>query len=203
MTNKYVENYPLRKRTFHLEDDGVVVVERGFFKTTEYFVPYESIGRYVQYKKEADIVVIGAMLAMLTLGLRGILRNDADTLLFLICLALIIIPLIKLANAVSKVEYAGGYYFSNGTGEGTITLIEIKSKYPANEELQQFLKRLRELQVKRIIENLFSMIDEDYYPVGAFLNELGQLKNQFDLDEQDYQYWVYKARESGANHQNE
>lgn len=194
MSRNYVEKFPLRKREFSLEKGGVVIIETGFFKTSERFVSFDSMGRFVHYNYELKVFNIITVLGFIVFGSYAIYRSNHDSILFAIGLLLIGVSVVWISQVIGNVSYVGEFYLTDISGHKDNSAIAIKSQYPANKELQEFIEKLRSAQVDHLIHKYYESIDE-YYPPEDFIATLSELKSQFNIDDQDYQYWVFKAKE--------
>lgn len=194
----YHENFLFRTRTLHLKSDGVLIIENSFLKKGETFLSFGELGTVVQYRSmfEPSDLILSALftfLGALVIYARG---NDLSTLI--LGLILLSFPIRWAIKFLIKTDYIGTVYVVHSPEEKPASPLEIKSKYPFNEELRNFMIKLREAQTTYVLQNQF-MEMTSMTLLDQYLSEALVFKNNLGMDEEKYQVWVEQIKNRYAS----
>ena len=181
---KYHESFLFRKRILEIEEEGLRITQNSFFNSEEKFMPIEQLGPYVQYQSKNNWGNIFMSIIMVLFGIKALTKSDYNDILFVVGVALIVGPIYWVIVYLSKIDYIGSYYFSYSTTKDKNSL-EIKSTYPASEELIQFIEEIHRKQIRYSKESLIEQINGDTM-LSHILQQAKSLKKKFKLKESEY-----------------
>jgi len=130
-------------------------------------------------------------IVFLILGIKGLIKSTSDSILFAISIILIFTAIYWVVTILFNLRHVGGFYFSNFT-EKTGTF-EIKSKYPASEDLELFLHEIRLRQRDIAIENLIKYIDKDA-PDEEHLVQATYIKHAFPMSDSEFDSLINRIK---------
>lgn len=189
----YKEEYLIRQRTFKIESEGIRVKKSSFFSNNEIFYPIEEIGPHIQFDKSPLLFNTICTIVMLIIGINILINTSTDSFIFIIGTSLIGGGVYWLISTILNLEFIGSYYFSHSTKKNKGAL-EIKSSYPASENLKLFLEEIIQLQTKRKINSLVENINiESKY---IYLEKRAkEIKRTSNLTSEEYDELIVRIKQ--------
>jgi hypothetical protein len=184
----YEERFVLRMRIHSLTAQGIRTRQIALFRMSDTIVPYEALGRGVQYNTDFNALHLLMALFGKAMGIRGLSISAGDPALFFIATGILAISVYSIGAMLFTLKYVGSFYFSDST-EKEKGAFEIKSKYPPSEQLQRFITAIRQKQKEIAQRELLSSVNPElhlyYHKTSA-----EQLKDQFAMTEEEYEaFW--------------
>jgi len=184
-THKYVENFLFRTRTHTLLKEGVRTEQNSFLNSSDIITKYHQIGSIVQYRSELKLSEIITSIVLFLLGLKGLSNSSMDEVLFAISIIFIAVAVYWLIQILFNLEYVGSFYFSESVSKNKNTF-EIKSRYPASEELLEFssilVKYKKNAEINYLAETLSPELTEDETKLQVLY-----LKNKYLIDDFEFE----------------
>ncbi len=189
---QYKEKFLFRTRVHTLTDDGIRTQQNDFFTSSDILTKVEDLGSRLQYKSDLRLLDIFVSVVFLILGIKGLVKSTSDNILFAISIILIFSALYWIVIVLFNLKYVGGFYFSSST-EKANGAFEIKSKYPASEELELFLHEIRLRQRDVAIERLLKYIDKEASD-EEHLMQATHLKHTFSMSDSEFDALINRIK---------
>ena len=189
---QYEENFLFRKRLHSITDEGIRTQEFGFFNASESFIAFGKLGWHWQYKSQANWGYLMLCAGFLLFGIRGLMISAGSSILFAICLILIGVAIYWLINYLYNLDYVGSYYLSDRYIDRQ-PLFEIKSDYPASEELERFFEQIKQRQKLVVMREMMEEVHDEVY-LDDLLTKAQYLKKNFSLTDEEYDEFADKLK---------
>lgn len=196
----YSENFLFRKRTHVILPDGVKTHQKSFFNSSESTIKYEQLGSIIQYQSQLKLTEIITSAVFIILGVKGFMKSTTDDVLFAISVILIAIAFYWLISILFSLKHIGSYYFSDRIKKNENTL-EIKSRYPASIELDQFLNEILRRKKNSEISYLVDSLSKELSEI-EIKQETSYLKRKYLLSEQEYRTILNQIRHKQSTDDN-
>jgi hypothetical protein len=180
---KYHEEFPFRTKVHTLINSEIRTQTNSFFESSEILTKIEHLGHRLQYKSDLKLFDIFVSIVFLIFGITGILYFNRYGFQFVIAFGLIFCAIYWIISIVYHASYVGDFYLSN-TIEKSYYSYEIKSKYPASNELKLFLNELRSRQKDIAIEKL--LMFKDSYEKEEKITQATYIKNTFSISNSEF-----------------
>jgi hypothetical protein len=189
---QYKEQFLFRTRVHTLTNNEIRTEQNDFFISSDILTKIEDLGHRLQYKSDLRLFEIFSSIVFLVIGIKGLVKSVSDSIVFAISIIMIFSALYWIVIVLFNLKYIGGFYFSNST-EKTNGAFEIKSKYPASEELALFLHEIRLRQRHIAIENLIKYLDKDESDEEHLMKAI-YIKHTFPMSESEFDSLINRIK---------
>ncbi len=179
----YKEKLWLRERIFTIDDFGVSVYDKGFFKTFKRHYKFDQIGESVNFIS-SDLLK-NIIYSILWIGLSIYFFQSQIKYSLILTLASIMILIIYLVSIIKNSTYLGTIFFSNNKKPRGHD-IYLKSQYPFPEETNSFLKLLRQKTIDYSYNSFIERNKVHKLYKENYRNNLLSLKEKYKLTEKEY-----------------
>jgi len=190
---KYEENFLFRKRTHSIIEDGIKTEQNSFFNSSAIETKFNQIGSITQYKSELKLSELVTSIVFLILGIKGLSKNKSDDILFAISVILIAVAMYWTISILFQLKHVGSFYFSDTIKKQKDTF-EIKSKYPASAELNEFIETIisskKTYDINYVVDSFSPEITSE-----EIRNEISYLKRKFLLTEEEFEDMIRRIRD--------
>lgn len=190
---QYKEQFFFRTRVHTLANNEIRTEQNEFFISSVTLTKIEDLGHRLQYKSDLRLFDIFVSIVFLILGIKGLIKSTSDIILFAISIILIFSALYWIVIVLFNLKHVGSFYFSNST-EKPYGTFEIKSKYPASEDLELFLHEIRLRQKNIAIENVLRYIDKDATD-EEHLMQATYIKHSFPISDSEFDSLMNRIKE--------
>ncbi|HMT55180.1 MAG TPA: hypothetical protein PKD16_19385 [Saprospiraceae bacterium] len=194
---QYKENFWFRKRTHTLLSSGIKTEQNSFFNSSSIEIKFSDIGSILQYRSDLKLSEVVTSIVFFILGIKGLVKSTQDNILFAISVILIATGTYWLINILFNLKHVGSFYFSDSITKSTDAL-EIKSKYPPSNELNQFLHEILKAKKDYDIDNLIDTISPELTS-EEIQNEILYLKRKYSLHENEISNIVDRIKQNKVN----
>lgn len=194
---QYIEKFLFRKRTHTLLSNGIRTEQNSFFNSSSIETKLSDIGSIVQYKSDLKLSEVVTSIVFFILGVKGLSKSNQDNILFAISVILIACGVYWVINILFNLKHVGSFYFSDSVTKAS-DAFEIKSKYPPNKELNQFLQEV--ILAKKVVDiDYFINTISPELTSEEIQNEILFIKRKYSLNESEINDIVKRIKQNIIN----